>query len=149
MEVLQVAQARGDVLAKPIVDLFKLSVLRDDKLPMAGERKPVSPREGRLSSTTCRCPPLPQHFTPSQLQYPPAAAALPFHEANGSPFPTPSIAAALKASSAASSFADAAASIEMDMEMHSNGNSELCERIAIAGLLWYVRAIGSRPVFAK
>lgn len=38
------AQARGDVLAKPIVDLFKLIVLRDDKLPMAGERKPVSPR---------------------------------------------------------------------------------------------------------
>jgi hypothetical protein len=37
----------------------------------------------------------------------------------------------------------------MDMEMHSNGNSELCERIAIAGLLWYLRTIGSRPVFAK
>jgi hypothetical protein len=115
----------GMLLWNPL--LLRLRVHRDDRLPMAGERTPVSPREGRLSSTTCRC--LPQHLTPSQLQYPPPSALLSFHEASGSPYP-PLIAATLKArSEASSSFADTAGGIEMDTENNSSGKHS--DRIAM------------------
>lgn len=83
---------------------LRLRNLREERLPTAGERTPVSPVAGRLSATTRRWLPLPRHLTPSQLQWLPPLLplVLPFHVAST---PPPWTAAALKARSAASSLA--------------------------------------------
>jgi len=97
-----------------------------------GERTPVSPGDGRLSATTRRC--LPQHLTPSQLQYAPPSVLL-FQEASA--LLLPPTAASLKASSAASSSALAAGSVEKNMEEVSS-SSKHAERmsmlVALVGL---------------
>jgi len=107
---------------------LRLRSLRDDRLPTAGERTPVSPWEGRLRETTrLRLAP---HFIPSQLQNPPA---LPFQEA--SMLPWPPTAAALKASSAASSLACAGRSVVMRMEADSRRRRRLTDERIVFALL--------------
>lgn len=94
-------------------------------MPIAGERTPPSPWEGRSSATTRRC--LLPHVTPSQLQNSPVL--LLFQEARASPLTSARTAAVLKASSAASS---SATSVEMETEADAISNSgKLAERVTM------------------
>ena len=124
---------------------LRLRVLKDDRLPMAGERTPVSRYDERLNATTRRRVPR-RHLTPSQLQYPPVVLLLRFHEASGSPpYPPPLVAAALKASSAASSSSPSAAtSVETGINMEAKSSSKHTEDIAVHNALVHIWGGGGR-----